>query len=150
MSSDFQEYHSNFLIELFSEGCDLRFFEEMPVGKHRIDLGTNDYRYGIEIKSNVGDLKSGCGLNQENFAFGYVVAPLNIACQVIGYLYMRGMENTGFIGITNDDKYTLVKPATMNIRSRGSDKFSVFDQICGSADKIAHLFYEHNAIWNRE
>lgn len=150
MNSDFQEYHSNFLKELFSEGCDLRFFEEMSVGKHRIDLGTSDYCYGIEIKSSIGDLKSGCGLNQENFAFGYVVAPLNIACQVIGYLYMCGMENTGFIGITNDDKYTLVKPAILNTRSKGSKNFNVIASLIGSADKIAHLFYEHNAIYDRE
>ena len=51
---------------------------------------------------------------------------------------------------SNDDKYTLVKPAGMNIRSRGSDNFSVMDQLIGSADKIARLFYEHNATWNRE
>lgn len=148
MSSDFQEYHSGVLMDLFKQGCDLQFVEEFSVGKHRIDLGTSDYRYGIEIKSSVGDLKSGCGLNQENFEFGYVVAPLSIACQVIGYLYMCGMENTGFIAIAND-KYTMVKPAIANINSKFNGNISVFDSLIGSADEIARLFYEHNGMYKR-
>ena len=152
MRSYFQERHGNRLAKGFAEACGLHFYEELPLGKRRIDLGTDDHQFGIEIKSSVADLKSGCGLNQELFEYGYVVAPMNIACQVIGHLYMCGMENTGFIGITDDDKYTLVKPAKANgdVKVIGKSEYDmIFDCLCGATDKIANLFYENNAILKR-
>ena len=152
MKSYFQQHHGDQLARIFAEACELLFYEEMTIEGGRIDLGTDDNQYGIEIKSSVGDLKSGCGLNQEFFEFGYVAAPLKIACQVIGYLYMCCMDNTGFIGITDDDRYCLVKPAKANTNVKvigKSEHTMVMDVLCGASDKIAHLFYERNAIYER-
>lgn len=142
MKSNFQRVVSMELIALFYKTANIIFREEQVCGCNgqRIDLGTDDGRFGIEIKSNTVDLKSGCGLNQEKYTFGYVCAPLKIAHQVIGYLYMKGMENTGVIAIDNDGDYTLIKGASPN-KGLPCDYFIT--------NQIERVFFDNGAIYNR-
>lgn len=142
MKSDFQKVVSMELIALFYKTANIIFYEEQKCGRNgqRIDLGTLDGRFGIEIKRNTVDLKSGCGLNQEKYTFGYVCAPLKIAHQVIGYLYMNGMEHTGVIAIDDDGDYTLVKNALPNKSFLGGYFIT---------NEIERVFVDNNAIYNR-
>lgn len=110
ITSDFQRYYSCGLIEVFK---DIPFIPELRIGKGRIDLGTKDGKYGIEIKSSVGDLKSGCGLNQENFEYGYVACPENVICQAIGYLYLCDMKHSGVLMLKGNG-IKMIKPAIWN------------------------------------
>ena len=86
-------------------------------GSKRIDLGTSDFKYGIEIKKTVADFNSGCGLNQERFAYGYVLCPRRIAAPIIGHLYLQGFSYTGLISVDDDDHFEILKPATFNPNS---------------------------------
>lgn len=110
ITSDFQRCYSNNLMEVFKE---IPFVPELRVGKKRIDLGTQDGQYGIEIKSCHSDLKSGAGLNQEEFEYGYVACPKELVCYAIGYLYVNGMKKTGVLLIEHDG-VSLIKPAIWN------------------------------------
>lgn len=142
-NSRFQDYHGDALKRIFREHLGIDFISEMPCGDGcRIDLGTSDMKYGIEIKSNITDLKSGYGLNQDKFCWGYVVAPRQLMCQTVGYLYMRGMERAGVIGIAEDDSYYLAKPAH---GKPGIGQVSVSAIICDIGDEIQRLFYEKDA-----
>lgn len=144
MNSYFQEKHSKVLKEIFSsEG--VYFIEELQVGRHnRIDLGTMDQKYGIEIKSGVVDLKSGCGLNQEAFAFPYIVIPEKNLVQAIGWLYVNGMNRTGVICIDDNDKYFMAKAARCDCKK--SPKLNYLDELFGFSDEVMRLFYRHRAM----
>ena len=110
ITSDFQRYYSDGLMQVF-KGID--FVPELRIGNKRIDLGTQDGEYGIEIKSSHSDLKSGSGLNQEEFEYGYVACPKDLVCYAIGWLYVNGMEKTGVLLIERDG-VSLIKPAVWN------------------------------------
>ena len=135
-NSYFQDYHSKIIKDIFSE---LELQDEMPVGKKRVDLGTLDYRYGIEIKSGHGDLKSGCGLNQCKFSYGYIICPEKLVPYAIGYLYLKGMQETGVIGIDDNNNYLMFKPASFNthtMESMSSHEF-VWNGLSGGMDEIS-------------
>ena len=133
----FETHHSNKIQGLLKEEIALTFKEQMTVATGSIDLGTEDYQYGIEIKSSVADLKSGCGLNQEEFEYPYLLIAERHLIQAVGWLYVCGMERTGVICTTNDNEaYHLSKFAIPRSYSA-----------IGSRDKIARLFQEHNACF---
>lgn len=146
--SEYQDYWDCTLRYLFNGEDDkpyIPFVSELHIrhvaGNKTIDLGTQNMEYGIEIKSGVGDLKSGCGLNQNNFKYGYVLIPEKCECQCIGYLFIKGMRNTGVIVSTEKNKIHLVKPAYANATKNGEN----LDRFFTYADKIASEFYKHNA-----
>ena len=144
VKSDFQRYHGRRLQEAFSE-IGIHLIEEMQVGKHgRIDLGTADGKYGIEIKSGVTDLKSGCGLNQEAFAYPYLVIPEKNLVQAIGHLYVKGMNRTGVICITDDDKFFMAKAAKCDCEKSSATTY--LDELYGLNDEIERMFYKHRAM----
>lgn len=144
VKSDFQQYHGRRIQEVFYENG-IHLIEEMRVGKHRrIDLGTADGKYGIEIKSGVADLKSGCGLNQEAFAYPYLVIPEKNLVQAIGTLYVKGMNRTGVICIADDDTYFMAKAAKCDYKK--SSETTYLDELYGLNDEIERLFYKHRAM----
>lgn len=139
--SDFQRYYSNGLMEVFK---DIPFVPELKVGKGYIDLGTQDGVYGIEIKSSIGDLKSGNGLNQENFEYGYVACPRNLLCQTIGYLYLCGMEHSGVLMI-EEDGVSMIKPAKWNM-DKCRKKPTPIMKAFMNADNIARILDDEEPI----
>ena len=77
----------------------ITLYDEMPVTEgrrttKRIDLGTPDYRYGIEIKSGTVDLKSGCGLNQEKFIYPYVLIHVKCLAQATPFFGVKKTKGT--------------------------------------------------------
>lgn len=135
--SDFQRYYSDGLMEVFK---DIPFVPELNVGRCRIDLGTQDGVYGIEIKSSVSDLKSGNGLNQENFEYGYVACPRNILCQTIGYLYLCGMEHSGVL-MVEKNCVAMIKPAVWNSEKCRENPLPVMKRFI-NCDEIARILYD--------
>lgn len=125
-----------FGIDLLEE---LRVPGDTPKQYPRIDLGTPDFKYGIEIKSSRVDLRSGFGLNQEKFAYGYVVCPMEITDVVIGHLYLRGFHSTGVID-TDGDTYWIVKPARFNSSSLYKNTNDIADIFMNAGD-IGFLNY---------
>lgn len=128
--SDFQERCSTLIKPWFLKEFGIALFDEMDVGpvwdKYRgrkgygrrsIDLGTTDFKYGIEIKKSMADARTGYGLNQESFAYGYVLCPDRIVEPMIGHLYIGGYSCTGVITISDNDEFEIVKPARYNHNS---------------------------------
>ena len=139
--SSFQEWHSTRLKIGFYETKGIQFIEEMVLpDRRRVDLCTRSRKYGIEIKSGVGDLKSGNGLNVNDFEYAYVVIPEKCVNHAIGYLYTTNRFQAGVIGIDEDNHYYLAKCAQANLDSGVGD---IFDSLCSASDEIAHLFYEY-------
>lgn len=142
--SDFQNYHASRLKEAFYEFA--TFIDEMPTKQGRIDLGTVDMKYGIEIKSSVGDLKSGYGLNQEEFAYPYVLVPQKCVTQALGWLQQQFMYRTGVICICDSGGYRMYKKATPTVGICKS--VGVLEVISGWGDEILDSFILYDAyLW---
>lgn len=107
-----------FGIELIEE---FGFFDDEE-HLRRVDLGSGDFKYGIEIKSGKADLKTGYGLNQESFAYGYVICPEKIVDTVIGYLYINDYHHTGVLAFTDEKKIICYKSASYNSLTPYGDK----------------------------
>lgn len=133
ITSDFQRYYSDGLMQVFK---DIAFVPELRIGNKRIDLGTQDGEYGIEIKSCHADLKSGYGLNQEEFEYGYVACPKDLVCYAIGWLYVNGMEKTGVL-MLEKNAVSLIKPAVWNYEKCRIKPFPVTKQYY--TDKITQI-----------
>ena len=90
--------------------CTLPFLKkEVPIvvdGKRRYCDLAGEYEgftYGIEVKVYSGDFETGCGLNQENFDFGYVAVPTELLATAIGKLYLKGFHKTGVLEYRRTD-----------------------------------------------
>ena len=151
--SEWQNFHSENLYNIFSS-FGIELYAELHIHKNlsrsvRIDLGSKDFKYGVEIKSGMGDLKTGCGLNQELFAYGYVVCPEKIAPYVIGYLFLNDMNYTGVIS-WDGERYEFLKPARFNPNSF-CEHMNLAEELLSLGD-IGHLIEarKHNQQYELE
>ena len=91
---------------------------EYPLGGGcRCDLGGiyGGNSYGIEVKTSIPDMRSGFGLNQEKFDFGYLAVLPAMVEFAIGHLYVKGFHKTGVIAVDVENNcYEIVKPAEFN------------------------------------
>lgn len=142
-SSEFQLFHQNRFIN-FGNAIGINFIPEMwlPGGRY-VNLGTKDRKYGIEIKSGTGDLKTGYGLNVDDFEFSYIAIPEKFVNQAIGYSYINGHDKCGVIAILNNNRYSLAKAAKANLNSPSAH---FLDLCISSADEIQHTFW----LWEKE
>lgn len=115
--SNYQDKHARFMITIFDYlGIELCEELNIPGTTHRIDLGSRDFKYGIEIKSGSADFATGCGTNQEYFAYGYLLCSDHFSAPAIGRLYQKGMFHTGVI-VWDGYYYRIIKPARYNHNS---------------------------------
>lgn len=112
--SYFQDVNSRLIKNMFSYYLNRELHEEVPVGiNKRIDLASLDGEYGFEFKSGHYDLNTGCGLNQNNFKYGYLVVPDKYKFYAIGKLYCNEQWDSGLISVLEDGKHiSLIKPSS--------------------------------------